>query len=78
MEKKYIKVVAIINEDGKMLPTNIIWEDDRNFSIDKILDIRREASIKYGAIGTRYICKVHGKEISLYNDNTNKWFIENC
>ncbi len=58
-----------------LIPNTIIWEDGRNFSIDKILSITNSASVKYGAMGKRYICKVHGKEISLFNEE-NKWFIE--
>ncbi len=75
MIKKYIKIQAIFNEDGSLIPNTIIWEDGRNFSIDKILSITNSASIKYGALGKRYICKVHGKEIHLFNEE-NKWFIE--
>ncbi len=76
MIKKYIRVIAIFNEDGSLIPTTILWEDDRKFSIDKILEIRREASVKYGAIGTKYICKVHGKQVNLFNEDNSKWFIE--
>lgn len=76
MNKKYIKIVAIFNEDGTLTPTNIIWDDNRKFSIDKILNIQKIANLKYGAIGTKYICKVHGKTISIYNEENNKWFIE--
>ncbi len=75
MEKKYIKVLALFDENGTLKPTTIIWEDNRHFSIDRILCVTKEASVKYGALGTRYLCKVHGKEISLYNAD-NKWFIE--
>ncbi len=75
MERRYIKVVAIFNEDGSILPTTIIWEDDRKFTIDKVLDVRKIANLKYGAIGTRYICRIQGRDISIYNEDNNKWFM---
>ncbi len=75
MEKKYIKVQVICDEDGTLTPNTILWEDGRKFSIDKIISVTNSASIKYGAIGKKYICKVHGKEISLFNEDK-RWFIE--
>ena len=49
--------------------------DGRKFDIDRILDIRRAASTKYGGVGIRYICRVCGREIRIF-DEEGKWFIE--
>lgn len=75
MEKNFIKIIATFTEEGVVLPQTIVWEDGRMFSIDKILDIRKKASIKVGGIGLRYTCLVHGKQIYLYKED-DKWFLE--
>ncbi len=75
MENKFISVIAKFSENGVVVPQTILWEDGRKFSVDKIMDIRRCASIKVGGVGIRYHCKVHGKEVFLYRDE-DSWFIE--
>lgn len=75
MEKKYVSVAAIFSEGGKVLPTALIWEDGRTFEIDKIVDMRKAASLKCGGCGTRYICNIRGKQIALFKDD-DRWFME--
>lgn len=60
---------------GKAVPTSIIWEDGRVFTIDKVLDSRKAASLKGGGIGTRYICRICDKTVIIFNDN-DLWFME--
>ena len=60
---------------GKAIPTSIIWEDGRVFEIDKILDIRKAASLKAGGLGIRYTCKICGKTVIVFNDE-GLWFME--
>lgn len=60
---------------GKAIPTSIIWEDGRVFAIDKVLDIRKAASLKAGGIGIRYVCRILGKTVLLFNEN-DLWFME--
>ena len=70
-----LKVNAEFDLDGTIRPTSIIWEDGRVFAIDRILDVRRAASLKAGGVGMRYICQIYGRTISLFNDE-NHWFME--
>ena len=60
---------------GRAVPTSIVWNDGRVFDIDKVLDIRKAASLKAGGIGIRYTCLICGKTVLLFNDN-DTWFIE--
>ncbi|MHC1717289.1 MAG: hypothetical protein AB9883_01330 [Acidaminococcaceae bacterium] len=60
---------------GKAIPTSIIWEDGRVFAIDQVLDIRKAASLKAGGVGIRYVCRIRGKTVLLFNDN-DLWFME--
>ena len=69
-----LEVNAKFDLDGNVRPTSIIWEDGREFAIDRVLDVRRAASLKAGGVGMRYICRICGKTVALFNDE-NKWFI---
>ncbi len=46
-----LKVHAEFDIDGSIRPTSIVWEDGRVFAVDRILDIRRAASLKAGGMG---------------------------
>ena len=70
-----LKVQAEFDIDGSIRPTSIVWEDGRVFAIDRILDIRRAASLKAGGMGMRYTCRICGKGVNLFNDE-NRWFME--
>ena len=74
--KKYVQVTAEFTPDGRLLPEKIIWEDGRIFTIDKITDCRRAASLKAGGAGLRYTCMICGSEHYLYYEENYKWFVE--
>lgn len=63
------------NVSGKVIPLSIVWPDGRKFEIDRILDVRKAASLKAGGIGTRYTCKIRNKIVNIYNDDT-FWYME--
>ena len=73
--KKNLEVNADFDLDGNIRPTAITWEDGRVFEIDRILDVRRAASLKAGGVGIRYICRVRGKTVKLFNEE-GRWFME--
>ena len=70
-----LQVNADFDLDGNIRPRAITWEDGRVFEIDRILDVRRAASLKAGGLGIRYICRIRGKEVRLFNDE-GRWFME--
>lgn len=61
--------------DGRAFPTSIVWEDGRQFFIDKVLDIRNAAALKSGGVGISYTCKICGKTVQLF-DEEGIWFID--
>lgn len=61
--------------DGRAFPTSIVWEDGRQFFVDKVLDIRNAAALKSGGVGIRYTCKICGKTVQLF-DEEGVWFID--
>ena len=71
----YIDVVAAFGADGRILPLSIRWKD-RRYEIDRVLDVRPSSALKAGGCGTRYTCRISGKERYLFLDWENRWFVE--
>lgn len=82
--KVYVPVLAAFDENGRIIPREIAWEDGRKFKIDKVTDIRQAAAAKAGGQGDRYSIRINGKESYLFfersaNVNGNcigRWFVE--
>ena len=70
-----LQVNADFDLDGNIRPRSITWEDGRIFEIDRVLDTRRAPSLKAGGVGIRYICRICGKTVALYNEEGH-WFME--
>ena len=51
--KVYVGVKATFDADGRMIPTSVIWEDGREYIIDKVTDIRQAAAMRAGGQGDR-------------------------
>ena len=73
--KKYVEVTAKFDVDGTVFPLEIQWEDGAKFEIDRILDVRRAASLKAGGTGIRYTCRIRGRGKYLWLEET-RGFIE--
>ena len=73
--KVYISVTVLYYDSGGFIPIAIIWEDDREYWINKVIDIRRAASLKAGGTGIRYTCRMEGKEVYLFFED-DRWFME--
>jgi hypothetical protein len=73
--KVYVGVLAEFDPDGGILPLSFVWEDGKRYTVDRVTDIRRAASLKAGGIGMRYTCVVCGKQTYLYLDE-DRWFME--
>lgn len=73
--KVIVEVTVRFDINGKLTPLAIKWEDGRLFSIDKVLDVRRAASLKAGGTGIRYTCRIRNKETYLFFDDP-QWFVE--
>ncbi|MBU2700578.1 hypothetical protein Ga0466249_001670 [Sporomusaceae bacterium BoRhaA] len=75
MGKIFVKITAEHDTNGTVRPLEMIWSEGRCFSIDRILDVRKAASLKGGGLGMRYICRICGKQVNLFDDE-GRWFIE--
>ncbi len=80
----YVPVRAVFDADGRMMPTEILWEDGRRFPIDRVLDVRPAAAMKAGGQGDRYTIRVNGRQSYLFFERSEKttgdllgrWFVE--
>lgn len=73
--KVYVEVTARFDIDGQIHPLSISWANGKTYEIDRVLDVRRAASLKAGGVGIRYLCRILGKERFLFYENP-KWFVE--
>jgi len=76
--KVYVDVIVIFHADGSIRPMIITWEDGRKYKIDKIIDVRRAASLKAGGIGIRYTCIIQGHQTYLFLEKTRWWVERKC
>ncbi|MDR0906396.1 MAG: hypothetical protein LBN00_09555 [Oscillospiraceae bacterium] len=76
--KVYVAVNADITAEGQVLPRSFVWEDGVRYEIDRVLDVRRAASLKAGGAGLRYTVKIQGRERYLWleDDGGGRWFME--
>jgi hypothetical protein len=83
MDKIYVAVDLHITVEGELRPKAIIWADGRRFEIEKVIDVRRKASLKAGGAGIRFEVRIDGKTRYLFMEDIefNKlpgalWFVE--
>lgn len=82
--KVYVAVIASFSEDGKLDPKQLRWEDGREYSIEKVLDVRPAAALKAGGQGDRYTVQIKGHQSYLFLErsanisgtNLGRWFVE--
>ena len=76
VRKVYVGVQADFDTDGNVLPTVIQWEDGTKYTVDKVLDIRRAASLKAGGSGIRYCIKIGNRQSYIWREDDDRWFVE--
>ena len=55
-------VSAIFSPSGHVTPASFLWEDERPYEADRVLNVQRAASFKAEGIGLRYTVMVRGKQ----------------
>ena len=75
-DKVYVDVNATFTRDGRLRPKSFVWEYGMTYEISRVRDIRRAASLKAGGAGTRYTCMADGREVYLFYEDNNMWFVE--
>ena len=75
MDKIFIEVIAVFTKEGNKIPLQIKWQNGQKYTIDRVMDITKAASLKVGGRGIRYRCRIRGKDINLFLED-DKWFVE--
>ena len=75
MRKVFVQVTASFTKEGDLVPMAFTWENGSKYGIDKVLDVKKAASLKVGGHGVRYLCRVRNKEVVLFLED-GKWFLE--
>ncbi|MDD6466946.1 MAG: hypothetical protein PUF50_02055 [Erysipelotrichaceae bacterium] len=73
--KTWVDVLCIHYKNGHVKPLQILWNDNRRYTIDRITQVMPAASLKSGGIGLRYTCEIHSQIRHLYLEE-GKWFVE--
>ena len=73
--RKNVTMIAKMDEYGFVTPLTLIWSDGKKFDIDKVVDIRKKASLKGGGMGLRYTCVIKNQEKYIWLDDYT-WFVE--
>ena len=74
-EKRYVKVVSVTDEDGRITPVSVEWDDGRVYEIDRVLDVRHAASLKVGGTGIRYLVRIGRTSTYLFHEDP-RWYVE--
>lgn len=72
--RKYVPVVLRVNEDGKIRPLVIEFDEAHKYLVDEVLDVRRAACQTAGGVGDRYTCRIRGQEAYLWLEK-GRWFV---
>ncbi len=66
--------IADFQLDGGICHRGFIRPDNEQFyPIDRIIDVRRDASLSVRGTGMMYLCRGCGKEVKFFNED-GKWF----
>lgn len=82
--KVYVEVTTRTRTDGIMLPLSILWEDGKEYFIDRVTDIRQAAAMRAGGQGDRYTIIINGqmsylffeRSTNLTGNTIGRWFVE--
>lgn len=73
--KVYVTVNAEHKPDGSCHPKTIKMADEAEYEIEKILQVRRAASM-VGGRGIRYTISIGRSETHLFDEQNGRWFVE--
>lgn len=82
--KVYVSVTAFFDEEGRLQPHSLRWEDGKVYTIDKVSDVRPAPAMKAGGQGDRYTIHINGYTTYLFFERSTtisektlgRWFVE--
>lgn len=73
--KTYVKVCVETDENGLITPLSLVF-NGRRLEIDRVLERRQAHATKTGGQGMRYTVRISGKQTYLFEDDAQRWFVE--
>lgn len=74
--KVYVSVVLRVDEDGRITPLAIEWEDGRKYEVTKVIDKCSAPPRHVGGSATvRFTVDIAGNRRELYKEGS-RWFVE--
>lgn len=73
--KRYVSVVARMDEGGNVRPLSVQWYDGSTYAIDEITSVRRAASRRVGGDGICYTVRIGNTVTQLFYEAP-RWFVE--
>lgn len=82
--KVYVSVAVDFDSLGQMIPKSLVWEDGRQYEIDRLVDVRPTYAAKAGGQGDRYTVRIGNQEKFLFFEHNpaygekipGRWFVE--
>ena len=71
--KRIVPVLAHFDEEGKITPKVIEFDEQHRYTVAKVLDQRRAACESVGGVGIRFTCLVCPKKNSPQVEQTYLW-----
>lgn len=71
--KKFVPVLVHFDEEGKMRPVMIEFDEGRRYEVQRVLEVRRAAAA-VGGVGDRYTIRVNGRDSYLWFEK-GRWFV---
>lgn len=77
-EKIYVETIVRFTRGGKLLPLRIVWEDESEYEVDKVLKIVSAPPPHVGSyLSVRYDVRMQGILKELYFEpQSMQWFVE--
>ena len=72
---KFLRVIADMKPHSQIIPLKVIIDDEREFVIDKIIDIKKFVESVTNSLCFAYYCKFKTKLRILYLNKENNWFV---
>ena len=73
--RSYVQVTVTYDELGQATPVSIRF-GDRHLTVDRLLDRREAPATKAGGQGMRYTVRIGSHETYLFQDEHQRWFVE--
>lgn len=70
--RRDVDVLALHQKSGTMVPQFILWDEDRFYEIQEVKNVYQKAP----KMTVVFSCIVSGREVHLYLDNKNRFYVE--